>query len=171
MARAGLPLRVQAQELLGHVAHGFLDPGLRLLPGPAAEPIDAGARSLRARVLLDPVEALDGDLELVARLVAEDHELARGAADVQRLEAEESADAVLLVDDEVARLEVAEVGQEPAQPAPLAPRVEVHFLREDVPVGEDCERGPGDLEAAGENTDAGQDARALADRQAGKSVV
>ena len=84
----------------------------------------------------------------------------------QRLEAEEAADAVLLVDDEVARLEVAEVGQEPPQPAPLAPRVEVHLLREDVPVGEDRERGLGDLEAAGEDADPGQDARALADREA-----
>ena len=149
MAGAGLPLRVESQELLGHVAHGLLDAGLGLLPGPAAEPIHRRPRPLRARVLLDAVEALDRDLELVARLVAEHHELARGAADLQRLEAEEAADAVLLVDDEVARLEVAEVGQEPAQPAPLAPRVEVHLLREDVPVGEDRERGRGDLEARG----------------------
>ena len=142
VAGAGLPLGVEAQELLGHVAHGLLDAGLRLLPGPAAEPVDRRARALRARVLLDAVEALDRDLELVARLVAEDHELARGAADLERLEAEEAADAVLLVDDEVARLEVAEVGEEPPQPAPLAPRVEVHLLREDVPVGEDRERRP-----------------------------
>ncbi len=132
----------------------------------AAEAIYGRARAFRARVLLDAVEALHRDLELVARLVAEHHELAGGAADLQRLEAQEAPDAVLLVDDEVARLEVAEVGEEAPQAAAAAPRVEVDLLGEDVPVREDGEGGLGQLEPAGEDAHPGEDSRALADREA-----
>jgi hypothetical protein len=137
VAGAGLALGVEAQELPRHVAHRLADARLRLLPRAAAQAVDRRARALRARVLLDAVEALDGDLELVAGLVAEDHELAGSAPHLQGLEAEEAADAVLLVDDEVARPEVAEVREEaPQAPAP-PPGVEVDLLGEDVPVGED----------------------------------
>ena len=130
----------------------------------AAEPVDRRPGALGARVLLDPVEGLDGHLELVARLVAEDHELARGPAHLERLEAQEAADPVLLVDDEVARLEVAEVREEAAQPpAAAAARVQVDLLGEHVAVGEHRERGLGQLEAARQGADARRDARALAD--------
>ena len=132
----------------------------------AAEPVDLRPRGLARRVLLDAVEGLDRDLELVAALVAEHHELARGAADLERLEPHEAADAVLLVDDEVADLEVAEVGEEAAQPAAAPARVEVHLLREDVAVGEHEQPGLGQLEAARERAHARQDARTLADREA-----
>src|SRR5690606_41222297 len=46
--------------------------------------------------------------------VAQLHELARLVADVDLLEADEHADAVVHVDDVVADLEVAEIGQEGA---------------------------------------------------------
>ena len=83
--------------------------------------------------------------------------------DLERLEAHEAADAVLLVDHEVAGLQVAEVGEEAAQPAAAAARVQVHLLREDVAVGEHREGRLGQLEAARERADAGEHARALAD--------
>ena len=89
-------------------------------------------------------------------MVGEDHELERRAADVERLEADEAADAVLLVDDEVARLEVAEVREEAPQAAPAPARVEVDLLREHVAVGEDREARLGHLEAAREGADAGR---------------
>ncbi len=73
---------------------------------------------------------------------------------------------MLLVDDEVARLQVAEVGEEAPQAAAPAPRVEVDLLGEDVPVGEDGERGLGQLEPAGEDAHPGEDPRAFADREA-----
>ena len=45
MSRYGLALGVQFQELLGHVAHGLLDAGLRLLPGRAAEAVERRTRA------------------------------------------------------------------------------------------------------------------------------
>ena len=112
VAGAGLALGVELQELRGHVAHGLLDPLLDLVPAAAAQPVERGPRALGARVLLHAVEGVDGHLELVAALVDEDHELAREAAEVEGLEALEAADAVVLVDDEVADAQVAEVGEE-----------------------------------------------------------
>ena len=70
VAGAGLPLGVEPQQLLRHVPHRLLDAGLRLLPGAAAELVDARPRALGARVLLDAVEGLDRDLELVPAVVA-----------------------------------------------------------------------------------------------------
>ncbi len=110
--------------------------------------------------------ASTGTLSLSPRLVAEHHQLARRAADVERLEAEEAADAVLLVHHQVAHLEVPEVGEEGAQPAPAAARVQVHFLGEDVPVGEQHEAGGRDLESPRQSTHARQDPRPLAHGEA-----
>ena len=69
----------------------------------------------------------------------------RRPADLDRLQAFEAADAVVLVHDEVADLEVAEVGEEAARPAPAA-AVEVHFLRKHVAVREDAQGQVGELE-------------------------
>jgi hypothetical protein len=49
------------------------------------------------------------NLQLVPTLIAEDHQLARGAAHLERFQPEEATDPVLLVDHQVANLEVAEV--------------------------------------------------------------
>ena len=110
VARHGLARGVELQQLLGHVAHRLLDARLGLLPGRAAEPVERRTRG--ARVLLDQVEPLDRDEELVFAGVAELHELLRLEADVDPLQADEHADAVVDVDDEIADLEIAEVGQE-----------------------------------------------------------
>ena len=66
----------------------------------------------RAGVLLDQVEPLDRDEQLVLAGVAELEELLRRRPDVDLLQADEHADAVIDVDDEVADLQVAEVGEE-----------------------------------------------------------
>ena len=117
-------------------------------------PLPSRSRAGRApsppRVLLHAVEGLDRHLELVPTLVGEDHELAGGPAQVQGLQALEAADAVLLVDDEVADLEVAEVGQEAARGPATAARMEVDLLRKDVAVGEDAQADLRQLEAGGE---------------------
>ena len=63
----------------------------------------------RAGVLLDEVEPLDRDEQLVVAGVAELEELLRAVADADLLQADEHADAVVDVDDEVADLEVAQV--------------------------------------------------------------
>jgi hypothetical protein len=73
---------------------------------------------------------------------------------------------VLLVDHEVARLQVAEVGEEAAQAATPSPRVEMDLFRKDVAVGEDREAGVRHLEPAGEDAHPGEDAAAVADHEA-----
>ena len=81
-------------------------------PG-AAELVEGRGRAVAAAlVLLEEVEPLDRDEEPgVARVAQVDH-LARDAAVLDRHEAAEEADAVLAVDDEVPRLQVAQVGEE-----------------------------------------------------------
>ncbi len=88
------------------------------------------------------------------------------AAHFYGLEAEEPAHPVVLVDHEVADLEIAEVREEAAGTAAGAPEVEVHLLGEDVAVGEHGEAASRQLEASGEGAHPGEDARPLADRQA-----
>src|SRR5262249_55481815 len=71
-------------------------------------------RALAARVLLDLVEAVDGQVELVAPGVLDGEQVDRVRADLLVDEAEVTADPVLDVDDEVARGEAPEGLDEPA---------------------------------------------------------
>ncbi len=153
VTRDRLARGVELQQLLGHVAHRLLDAGLGLFPGRAAEPIEGGPR--RAGVALHEVEPLHRDEELVLARVAELHELLRLEADVDPLEPDEHADAVIDVDDEVADLEVAEVGEEGAGGG-LAPLVHLPFFLEDVGLGPELQAGVRQTEAAGQPADADQ---------------
>ena len=85
----------------------------------AAEPIEL-RRALAARVLLDLVQAVDGQVELVAAGVLDDREIDADAADQLAFEAEVAADAVLDVDDVVARLERAQILEEAASASACA---------------------------------------------------
>ena len=127
MALHRLARGVELEQLLGHVAHRLLDAGLGLFPGRAAEPVERGARG--AGVALDQIEPLDRDEELVVAGVAELHELLRLDADLDALQADEHADAVIDVDDEIADLEVAEVGEEGARSPSAAAREPSALLR------------------------------------------
>ena len=108
----GLARGVELEQLLGHVAHGLLDLGLGLLPGRAAEPIERRLRA--AGVFLDQIEALDRHEQLRVAVIAQLeeflHDVAAGDGDL--LEADELADAVIDVDDQIADLEIAQVGEE-----------------------------------------------------------
>ena len=112
VARHRLARGVELEQLLGHVAHGLLDLGLRLLPGRAAEAIERRLRA--AGVFLDQVEALDGHEQLGVAVIAQLEELLDdvAAGDGDLLEADELADAVIDVDDQIADLEIAQVGEE-----------------------------------------------------------
>ena len=92
----------------------LLDARLGLREGLAAEAIDLG-RALAAREFLDLVQAIDGQVELVAAGVLDDEEIDGDAADVLVDEAEVLADAVLDVDDEVADGEAPQVFEEGAR--------------------------------------------------------
>ncbi len=112
----------------------------------------------RAGVLLDEIQPLDRDEELVLAGVAELHELLRIEADVDALQADEMSDAVVDVDDEVAGLEVAEVGQERPRRR-LAALVDLALFFEDVGLGPELELGLGQAEAAAQVADADEHRR------------
>ena len=121
VARHRLARGVELQQLLRHVAHRLLDLGLGALPAGAAEAIER--RPGAARVLLDQVEPLDRDEQLVLAVIAQLEELGgvADAAAADLLEPDELADAVVDVDDEIADLQVAEVGEEGRRHRALAP--------------------------------------------------
>ncbi len=101
----------------------------------------------RARVLLDEVEPLDRDEQLVVAGVAELHELLRLEADVDPLQADEHADAVVDVDDEIAGLEIAEVREKRARRGAPA-LVDLALLLEDVGLRPELQRRFGQPEPA-----------------------
>ncbi len=67
-----------------------------------AEAIDLRGRALAAGVLLELIQAINGEVELVARVVLDDEEVDGEPADLLVHEALVLADAVVDVDDVVA---------------------------------------------------------------------
>ena len=142
VAAHGLAGGVELEQLFGHVAHGLLDSALRALPRRAAQLVERRLGS--AAVLLDEIEALDGNEQLVVAGIAQLHELLHGVADADLLQPDELPDAVVHVDHEIAHFEIAEVRQErlgngampiaaPFDPGPI--------LLEDVRLGDDLKLG------------------------------
>ena len=117
VARHSLPLRVELEEFLGHVAHRLLDARLGLLPRRAAQPIERRPRA--TGVFLNEIEALDGDEQLVVSVISQLEELLdvgsgrrrRTSAGGQLLQPDEFPDAVIDMDDEIADLQVAKIGE------------------------------------------------------------
>ena len=113
-ADGGLALRVELEQLAGHVGHRLLDAGLGLLPGLGAELVELRRGSgIGGAVLLDQVEAGERDVKLGLVGELEDHQLERRLVVLfDDAQAAVPGDAVLDVDDVVADGEVAEVGDE-----------------------------------------------------------
>ena len=128
----------------------FLTLRLRALPRRAAEAIDRRPR--RAGVLLDQVEPLDRHEQLVLAGVAQLEELLHAVADADLLQADEHADAVVDVDDEVADLEVAQVGEKRLRRR-AAPLGRAPLLLEDVGLGVDLQARVRQAEAARQRAD------------------
>ena len=101
-ARRGLrhALGGDADELARHLAHALLEPRLARLPPCPAELVELAR--LRA-VARQKLEVLDRQEEPVAAGVVDLEAVVRRAGGLDRLEADEAADAVVDVDDEVAR--------------------------------------------------------------------
>ena len=110
-ARYGLSLGVEAQKLVGHLADLLFDSLFGLAERLAAQTIDLG-RAFPSRPFLDLVQAVDGQVQLVAPRVFDDDEIHGAFADVLVQKALISADAVLDVDDVVADFERAEILEE-----------------------------------------------------------
>jgi hypothetical protein len=88
---------VHREQLLGHVAQRALHRALGLLPGHAAEAVDARHVAVRARVALHQIEAVHGQEETRIVDVLEAQEFALDTAQLEAHQAAVDADAVLLV--------------------------------------------------------------------------
>ena len=101
---------IELDEALGEILGRGLGAGLRLLPLVAAELVEADGRILAAGadILADKVELRGGNIERVAALIGDLDVVLDHAADLHLLHADVAADAVVLVDDEVAGREIGE---------------------------------------------------------------
>ena len=99
-------LLVEHDELLGDLAHRRAHLGLGLLPAVAAEAVEGGR--LAAGVVPHRVDLVGRHVELVVALVLEQQVVALHAADGALHHAAVAGDAVLVVHDVVAGLEVVE---------------------------------------------------------------
>ena len=169
-----LALGVELEELFGHVAHFGFDAGFGFGPGSAAEFVEGGFGVAGAAVLLDEVHAGERDVELVAAVVLEQHEVALLVALDDFAEAEELADAVLGMDHVVAGFEVADVGGERAHLADVGGDGGIGAV-EEVFGAEEGGKGVREADAFADYAAAEDDARGLAGETAsiilGRGVV
>jgi hypothetical protein len=125
-------LRVEGKQLAGELSRPFARPGLQVLPGLAAELRQRRRPRSRPDVAGDLPDLLVRHVEAVLAPEGEVEVIAGDAGNGLRLEAEELADAVILVDDEVAEAEVGEALECTAEPGIGTGRP----LAEDLRVGE-----------------------------------
>ena len=135
---------VELEQLLGHVAHRLLDARLGLFPCRAAQPIERRPRS--AGVFLNQIEPFDRHEQLVVAVIAKLEEfLLTARADrrlcwCQLLQADELADPVIDMDDEVANLQIAQVREKRLREVAALLRRAALFL-ENVGLCVDLKRG------------------------------
>src|SRR5205823_2348412 len=122
-------------ELARELADRLARAALQQLPGLAAELGEVGRLGVRPDVARDLAELLVRDVEPVVAAEAEEEVVPRDARDGLRLESEQLADAVVLVDDEVAGAEIGERLDRAAEPR-VGPR---RPLAEDLRVGQEHE--------------------------------
>src|SRR5262245_564482 len=140
-----LPLGVQLQQLLGHVAHRFLDARLGFFPRRPTEAVEGWTGS--ACVLLNEIEALDGDEQLVVAVIAQlekflqtsTRSAARLRARGELLQSDELANPMIDMDHEVANFEIAQVRKKRLREAASLLRGRT-FLFENIGLGVDLKR-------------------------------
>ena len=148
----------------------FLTEALRRAQPAPPSRSSAGCDALDARVLLDEVEPLDREQQRLLLGVPDLHELALFPLDRNALQAPEEADAVVAVDDRVAELQVAQVGEERLG-GPAARDRRAPLLAEDLALGVDREARLAQAEAGGDlGGDADDGARRAARRRRGAST-
>ena len=102
------PLRVELHQLLGDLARLRRHPASLLLPGPGPQLVEPHGIGLAARIPVDQADAIDGQVDRAA-VVLELQEVLRNAAHGELLEPAVAADPMLVVDDEIALRDLAEV--------------------------------------------------------------
>src|SRR5260221_10567344 len=115
-----LALRVEGDEVAGELLHRLAGARLDQLPGLAAELRERGRLRVGADVARELAELLVRDVEPVLALEGDQEVVAGHTGDLAGLEAEELADAVVLVDDVVADAELGEGLQRAAEAGPSA---------------------------------------------------
>ncbi len=106
MALAHVALRLDFEQVAGHLLGGGPGPQLGLLPGRTAHFVEARHMPFAADVLLHPGDPLDRQVQLVAGGVLEVQEIALDLSHLQVVQSAVAADAVVGVDDEIAFLEL-----------------------------------------------------------------
>ena len=139
-----LPLRVEGDQLAGELVGARPRTALDVVPCLSAELRERGRVPVGADVARHLPDLLVRDVQPVVTAEGEEEIVARDPRDGLRLEAEELPDAVVLVDDEVARAQVGEALQSAADPR-VGPR---RALAEDLRVREEDEAEIAQDEAA-----------------------
>src|SRR5687768_14276468 len=147
VARNKFSLRIKPQKLIGHVAHRAFCLCLRLLPPDATKAIERWGRRLARRISRNEIHSLNRDEELCVVGVDEQHEFALTSARVDGLKRLETADAVIDMNDIVARFQIAKIRDERPEPVLRSPLPQsrgslgVLNFAEDIGLGEDLETG------------------------------
>ena len=164
-----LALRVERDQLAGELVHRLARARLEQLPRLAAELRERGRRRVGADVARHLAELLVRDVEAVVAAEREQEVVARDAGDLLRLEAEQLADAVVLVHDVVAGAQVGERLQRAAAEAPLARRA----AAEDLVVGQqdEAELAPDEAAPRGRDREAERRPRPAASSPGSSSVA
>ena len=135
-------LRRNLDELAGDLADALLHPRLAPLPGLPAETVEADAFAVAA-VAAQQFDVLDRHIELVAARIFERDAVVRDLAHRDLREALVAADAVVGVDDEIARRQRRQLGEERIGGLAL-PAAAHQPIAEHVLLGEDGDLGRGE---------------------------
>ena len=161
IARRLLPLRVEREQLARELADRRARARLEVLPRLAAELRERGRRCVGADVSRDLADLLVRDVEAVVTAKREQQVVARDAGDCLRLEAEQLADAVVLVHDVVAGAQVGERLKRAPDARGLRPAC---ALAEELRVGQEDEVQVAPDEAAARRRDGESRLRLLGQR-------
>jgi hypothetical protein len=150
LARFQRALGGDGDEFARDLADALLHPRLARLPGDAAQPVEADALGFGA-VAREDVDILDRHVKLVATGIAQRHAIMRRGADRDRGQPLISPDAMIGMDDEIARGKRRQLGEEGiGRLAPLRPADEA--IAQHVLFGEDGDirRGKAVIERDGD---------------------
>src|SRR5579885_2775514 len=111
-ARSGFAFGVKSEKLVSHILDGFAGASLACVPRGAAKAVKRGMSAFHDAVALNEVHALEGDVKAGVLGVVEEHEFPAMAIGFNLAKALEAANAVINVDNEIARLEVGEIAEE-----------------------------------------------------------
>ena len=112
MARRGFALGVEREKLLRHVVDGLAHARLARFPNGRAQAVERRLDAAERLIFLHEVEARERNVKLRVARISQEHEFAGRAFDDHLPQAFELADAVIHVNDVIARLQIGEIAEE-----------------------------------------------------------